>query len=102
MMTMTFAQVLAPMTPEAFFADYHDRQPLHLKGNPAKFAQVLSWRQINRLLDMTHAWSAHSLQLVLDGKPIPPEQYCIRATGRDTNAPLMQPVASRVREWVAK
>ena len=101
-MTMTIAQLLAPMAPEQFFAEYHDRQPLHLKGDAAKFAPVLSWRQINRLLDMTHAWSSQSLQLVQDGKPVPPEQYCTRATGRDAAAQLMQPVASRVREWVAK
>jgi ribosomal protein L16 Arg81 hydroxylase len=99
---MTLAELLAPMTPEQFFAEHHDRQPLHLKGTAAKFAQVLSWRQINRLLDQTHAWSSHSLKLVLDGTPIAPEQYCTRAVGRDANEQLMQPVASRVQEWVRK
>lgn len=101
-MTMTLSQLLAPMPAEQFFAEYHDRLPLHLKGDPAKFTAVLSWRQINRLLDMTHAWSSHSLQLVLDGKPIPAEQYCVRATGRDANGQLMQPVTKRVRESIAK
>jgi ribosomal protein L16 Arg81 hydroxylase len=101
-MTMTLAELLAPMTPEQFFAEYHDRQPLHLKGTAAKFAQVLSWRQINRLLDQTHIWSSHSLKLVLDGTPIAPEQYCTRAVGRDANEPVMQPVASRVQEWVKR
>jgi len=90
------------MPVEQFFAEYHDRLPLHLKGDAGKFATVFSWRQINRLLDMTHAWTSHSLQLVLDGKPIPAEQYCTRATGRDANAQLMQPVTERVREWIAK
>lgn len=101
-MTMTLAELLAPMTPEQFFAEYHDRQPLHLKGTAAKFAQVLSWRQLNRLMDQTHIWSSHSLKLVLDGTPIAPEQYCTRAVGRDANEQLMQPVASRVQEWVKK
>lgn len=100
-MSMTFAELLAPMTPEQFFAEFHDRKPLHIRGGAAKFAQVLSWRQINRLLDMTHIWSSQSLKLVLDGKPIAPEEYCARATGRD-NDPVMQPVAARVRDWVAK
>ena len=101
-MTMTLAQLLAPMPPETFFAEHHDRLPLHLKGSPEKFAAVLSWRQINRLMDMTHGWTSQSMQLVLDGKPIPPEQYCARATGRDAPGQLMQPVAARVREWVGK
>ncbi len=101
-MTMTLAQLLAPMTVEQFFSEYHDKAPLHLKGEPGKFASVLSWRQINRLMDMTHAWTSQSLMVVLDGKPVPAEQYCTRAPGRDTNAQLMQPVVDRVREWVAK
>ena len=101
-MTMTLDQLLAPLPVEQFFAEYHDKQPLHLKGDAAKFASVLSWRHINRLLDMTHAWSGRSLLLVLDGKPVPPEQYCARAVGRDANEQLMQPVVERVREWVTK
>ncbi len=101
-MITDLAALLAPMTPEQFFAEYHDRQPLHLRGDAAKFAAVLSWRQINRLLDMTHVWSSHSLQLVLDGTPVPAEQYCTRAVGRDANEGLMQPVAARVQDWVKR
>ena len=100
-MSMTFAGLLAPMTPEQFFAEYYDHKPLHLRGGAAKFAHVLSWRQINRLLDMTHVWSSHSLKLVLDGKPVAAEEYCARATSRD-NDQVMQPVAALVRDWVRR
>jgi len=100
-MTMTLADLLAPLGPERFFAEHHDRQPLHLRGAPGKFASVLSWRGINRLLDMTHIWSSQSLQLVLDGTPVPAEQYCGRATGRDA-APVLQPEAAKVRDWVRR
>ena len=81
-MIQSLTDLLSPLAPERFFAEYYDRQPLHLRGGLGKFASVLSWRQINRLLDMTHIWSAQSLKLVLDGTPVPPEQYCIRATSR--------------------
>ena len=100
-MTLTLADLLAPVTPEQFFAEYHDKQPLHVQGGAAKFASVLSWRQINRLLDQTHIWSSQSLKLVLDGTPVPPEQYCGRATGRD-GAPVQQPEAAKVAQWVAR
>ncbi|MEN0076960.1 MAG: cupin domain-containing protein [Paracraurococcus sp.] len=100
-MSMTFAELLAPVTPEQFLAEYHDRKPLHIRGAAAKFAHVLSWRQINRLLDMTHIWSGQSLKLVMDGTPVPTDQYCSRATSRD-NDPVQQPVAARVRDWVAR
>ncbi|MCS6891421.1 MAG: cupin domain-containing protein [Rhodovarius sp.] len=98
---MTFEELIAPVPVETFFREYHDRQPLHIKGSPAKFAQVLSWRQINRLLDMTHMWSSQSLKLVLDGRLIPPEEYCTQALSRDAQQ-VMQPVAARVAEWVKR
>lgn len=101
-MTMTLAELLAPVAPELFFAEHHDRQPLHVRGDPAKFAAVLSWRGINRLLDMTHIWSSHSLQLVMDGVPVPAEQYCTRAVGRDANEQLWQPVAAKVQDWTRR
>ncbi|MBI0435802.1 cupin domain-containing protein [Roseomonas sp. KE0001] len=100
-MTLTLADLLAPITPEQFFAEYYDKQPLHVQGGAAKFAAVLSWRQINRLLDQTHIWSSQSLKLVLDGTPVPPEQYCVRATGRD-NTPVQQPDARMVAQWVGR
>lgn len=98
---MDLAQLLAPVTPEQFFAEYYDKQPLHVKGGAAKFASVLGWRQINRLLDMTHMWSSHSLKMYEDGVAVPPEQYCVSALSRD-NQQVMQPVASKVAEWMRK
>jgi hypothetical protein len=100
-MIADLAALLHPVTPEKFFADHHDKAPLHVRGDPAKFAQVLSWRQINRLLDMTHIWSGTSLKLVMDSQTIPPEQFCTRALGRD-GAQLMQPDAKLVQAWIAK
>jgi ribosomal protein L16 Arg81 hydroxylase len=100
-MIADLAALLAPVTPETFFAEHYDRAPLHVRGGPGKFAQVLSWRQVNRLLDMTHIWSGTSLKLVLDSAAVPPEQYCARATSRD-GAAALQPDAKLVQAWVAK
>lgn len=100
-MIADLAALLAPVTPEQFFADYYDRQPLHVRGHAGKFAQVLSWRQINRLLDMTHVWTGTSLKLVMDSQTIPPEQFCTRTMGRD-GAQVLQPDARLVQQWIAK
>ena len=100
-MALTLNDLLAPVSPERFFAEYHDKQPLHVRGGAGKFASVLSWRGIDRLLDMTHAWSSHSLKLMLDAQAVPAEQYCVRATGRD-GQPVLQPDARKLREWVAR
>ena len=95
------AALLAPITPEQFFTEYYDRKPLHVRGDPGKFAQVLSWRQINRLLDMTHIWSGASIKLVMDSETIPPERFCTRALSRD-GAQVMQPDAKLVQHWIGQ
>jgi ribosomal protein L16 Arg81 hydroxylase len=100
-MTADLAALLAPVTPEQFFAEHYDKAPLHVRGSPGKFAQVLSWRQVNRLLDMTHIWSGTSLKLVMDSQAIPPEQFSTRTMGRD-GVQLQQPDARLVQGWIAK
>jgi ribosomal protein L16 Arg81 hydroxylase len=100
-MKMTLQDLLAPMTPESFMAGHFDRAPLHIQGSPDKFAGVLDWAGIDRLLDMTHIWTETSLKLVLDSAPVPPAQYSVKATSRD-GAPVLQPVAARVQEWVRR
>lgn len=90
-----FADILRPLTPEAFFADYHDKKPLHVPGGADKFAAVMSWPLLNDLLNMTSIWSGVSLQLALDKETIPPAQYC--RPGIDRNgARVMQPDPSKV------
>jgi ribosomal protein L16 Arg81 hydroxylase len=100
-MTMMLSDLLAPVTPEAFFAEYHDRQPLHVQGGAEKFASVLSWAEIDRLLGMTHIWSSQSLKVVVEGQSLPPEQYCTRAMTRDRQQ-AMQPDAAMVEAWVKR
>jgi hypothetical protein len=100
-MKMTLHDLLAPIAPERFFAEYHDRQPLHLEGHPARFADVLDWAAIDRLLDMSHIWTETSLKLVLDSVPVPPAQYSAKAVSRD-GAPVLQPVAEKVQDWVRR
>src|SRR5581483_3586292 len=77
----SFQDFLAPVTVEDFRRNYLDRAPLHVAGAPDKFAAVMSWGELNRLLDMTAIWSSQSLQLALDCQLIAPERYCRR--GRD-------------------
>src|SRR5258708_3592948 len=92
----SFPDFLAPVTVEQFRRDYLDRAPLHLAGRPDKFAEVMSWDGLNRLLDMTAIWSSQSLQLALDCKMIEPQLYCRRRRDRD-GRPTWQPQPTLVR-----
>ena len=67
----SFDEIMAPLGVERFLAEYEGRKPLHLKGRPDKFAEVMTWATLGDLLSQATIWSQSSLQLVLDKKPIP-------------------------------
>lgn len=92
----SLADLLAPMSERKFFDDWHDRKPLHVPAeNADKFAGVMSWDILTDCLNMTAIWSAHSLAMVLDKVPQPPERYCRQAV--DRNGQLgWQPDADKV------
>lgn len=95
MTIQSFADIIAPMSEDEFFADYYDKKPLHIKGTLEKYADVMSWDHLNDILNMTHIWSSQTLQLVLDCTPLPPETFCRRADDRD-GRPSLQPDPEKV------
>ena len=69
--------LLAPITPEVFHADYDDRKPLHVPAAPGGPKRTLrDWDRFNALLDQTSIWTAQSLKILYNGQRVPPPQYC--------------------------
>lgn len=98
----TFADLIAPMSEAEFFADYHDRKPLHIPApSPDKLDDVMNWDTLSAILNMTAIWSPASLRLYLDTDPVPVEKYCRQAIDRN-NQPAMQPDAERVKSWLRR
>lgn len=96
----SFADLIAPVTEEDFFATYHDRKFLHIPASaPDKFADVMSWKILSDMLNMTSIWSPVSLGLVLDTERIAAEQYCRQAVDRN-NQQTWQPDAELVKSWL--
>lgn len=93
---MTFADLLAPITPEVFFAEYHGRKVLHVPGGGDKFAAVMSWSKLNDLLNMSALWTSHAFEMALDGALLPAKDYCLPVVGHGSGAPSLQPDAARV------
>jgi bifunctional lysine-specific demethylase and histidyl-hydroxylase MINA len=93
----SFDDIMAPLGAERFFAEYEGQRPLHLKGAPDKFAEIMTWARLNELLSMATIWSQTSLQLVLDKEPIPAARYCAPAAGRD-GGQVLRPDPDRVQE----
>jgi ribosomal protein L16 Arg81 hydroxylase len=98
---VTLADILAPMTPETFFAEHYDRKPLHIPGAADKFAGLMDWDILTRLLNMTAIWSSKSLLMQSDRQTLPPGSYCVPAEDRSGNT-VLQPDAGKVMDLLRK
>ena len=71
---LDLSALLAPLTPSAFFASYWFRTFYHGAGLPDRFALLLPWNELNRILEQ-HALDPPRLRLVKSGAWIDPRSY---------------------------
>lgn len=79
-MSLSFADFLSPVAPDAFFRDVFGKRPLHVPGGAGKFRDLLPWSDWNRMLSLNNYWTPETLLLYRDAAPIPPAQYCVPAS----------------------
>ena len=94
-------EIMAPLGVERFLAEYDGQKPLHLKGRPDKFAEVMSWDKLNAILSQITIWSQNSLKLVLDKEAVPAARYCATAAGRD-GGQVLRPDPDKVNEFLRR
>jgi ribosomal protein L16 Arg81 hydroxylase len=97
----SFDAIVAPLGAERFKAEYLGRRPVHLEGGAEKWAAVMSWPVLNRLLGMASIWSTVSLPMVLDKETIPPGAYAAPAVGRD-GGQVLRPDPLKVQDWLKR
>jgi ribosomal protein L16 Arg81 hydroxylase len=97
----SFDEIMAPLGAERFFAGYEDKQPLHLKGTPDKFAAVMTWAKLNDLLGQATIWSHNTLKLLLDKEPIPAARYCTTEMDRN-GGQVLRPDSNKVKEYLSR
>ncbi|MEZ5667970.1 MAG: cupin domain-containing protein [Alphaproteobacteria bacterium] len=98
---MDFAALIDPIAVPAFLAERRGKAPIHLADRTPDLSGIMSWPILTDLLNMTGIWSAASLQLALDTRPVPPEAYCRTAVGRD-GGQVLQPDAARVKQFLRR
>ena len=98
---MTFDEIMAPLGGDAFIREYLGQRPLHVQGPADKFAAVMNWEVLNRLLENTVVWNEQTMLLILDNASVPPASYAQRAEGRD-GGPVMRPDPARVQPLLAR
>ncbi len=79
----SFASLIAPVTPERFFADYYGKRHLHVPAAGGARGPLLDWRGLNQVLSVSSAWTEPRLKLFIDGRRIAPEHYCDRVQTLD-------------------
>jgi ribosomal protein L16 Arg81 hydroxylase len=89
-----------PVAPGDFFATHFGRRPLHIPGRADKFASVMSWDDLNRILGMD-VWDANTLHLVLDKQRVPPAAYSQTILNRNQRQ-VLQPDAGRVMDLLRR
>jgi hypothetical protein len=93
---LTLAELLAPISPEMFHADYDDQKPLYIPaadGTPKR--ALFDWAALNGLLGQRSIWTPQTLKVVFNGEPIPPGLYCVETDGKSGRA--LRPSPSKVQ-----
>jgi len=98
--SISLRDLLAPVTPETFFAEYHHERWLHVPGRADKFASVMSWPALSAMMQMA-IWGEQSFSLVLDKRRVPAAAFCRPALDRNGHQ-VLQPVGDRVKELLRR
>jgi bifunctional lysine-specific demethylase and histidyl-hydroxylase MINA len=93
--------LFAPIGLETFLRDYHGKRHIHLPGRAEAVADVMSWDELQRLLNMVSYWTPSSLMLSLDRKVVSGIEYSRPAIGQ-TGHEVLRPHPERVQDWMAR
>ncbi|MFC5342579.1 JmjC domain-containing protein [Brevundimonas staleyi] len=94
----TFADLIHPVTPEAFAG--LRGEPLHIPAEPgAPKRSIMEWATLNRLLTQVSNWTPANLKLVHNGEPVAADRYCIVA--RTEAGPVLRPSPAKVEVLLA-
>lgn len=73
----TLEEILHPVTPAQFRAEFEGRRPMHIPAPEGSSKRaLLTWEAFNGLLNQSNVWTAERLQLMRNDAAVPPEQYC--------------------------
>lgn len=95
---LAFADLIHPIAPEAFFANWYGRKPLHIPASDAR-RRVLDWPGLNAMLSAKDRWTEAHLKLFLDARRIPAEDYCDRVTTLD--GPRLRASPAKVKLYLS-
>ena len=91
----SFEDLLHPITPAQFLAEYDGRKPLYIPAaDDRRKREVLRWADFNGMLDQTTSWTPNTLRLVMNHQALPPERYCLLMQTMDGS--MLRPSPAKV------
>ena len=95
----TLAEVLHPLSPDRFLHECLGVNFFVGKGEPGKFAGLLPWEEVNRILSQ-HRLDVPRLRVVQDGRQIAPESFLTYRAGKSARIPRLRPtdLSAKLRE----
>jgi len=87
-----FAELIAPLAPEQFLAEYWGRKPVHIPA-PAGSGRhaVIGWPRLNQLLGIRTHWGPEHIKLLLNSAAVSPDFYMDEVPGRGGTRQLADP-----------
>lgn len=96
----TLEEILHPVTPAQFRAEYEGRQPLHIPAVEGSDKRaLLPWDAFNGLLNQSNVWDSERLKLMRHDDAVPPEQYCRRK--RTPEGMIWRPSPAKVEVFLS-
>ena len=93
---MRLADLVSPTPVETFLREYCGRRFFHQQGPADRFQRLLSWDDLDRILE-DHRLGSPRLRLARDGGPVPEDRYARSHTSRrGVTYAVLEPV--RLRE----
>ena len=96
-----FSRLIEPLSLADIKAALRDGEAAVLTGDPDRLRGLLSWADVNRLLNISKLWSAQTLHLLGDDGPVDPFAYCFEGRNRDGQS-VWRPDPSMVGEHLAR
>lgn len=96
----TLEELLHPVTPAQFHAEYEGRQPLHIPAAAGSDKrELLTWDAFNGLLNQSNIWDSERLQLMRNDAAVPADQYCRRK--RTPEGHIWRPSPAKVEVFLS-
>ncbi|MEM1379243.1 MAG: cupin domain-containing protein [Pseudomonadota bacterium] len=95
---LSFSDLIAPMSADAFMRDGFGQKPVHIQADPGARSGLLTWDGFNEALAVSRYWTDARLRIIMGSRFAMPQHYCDDAKTLDGQVMLAN--ADKVRAFL--